>query len=383
MALLSRCSGSVVTTTCAILMASGASCSTMDPASDVPESVELQTLVQIKTLSNRADLVSGGDVLVEAVLHQGLAFRSLSLTVNGLDVTSSFAVRADGRITGLITGLAEGPNRVIARLNGRPAAGLTITNHKIGGPVFSGAQVTPFVCATPLARPQQGDVPGSNASGLSTEAFDAQCNIATEVKLFYRSSNPACANVVPDPNPPAVPNPNACFKLYNAASPPADLAMTTTDTGVTVPYIVRVERGTLNRDRQQRRDRLEPDRAAAGLEPQGRLLVRRVDRPAAPAVSLGAELGGPQRALARIPGRHQQHDGLALQLQPDLDDRDRDDDEGEDHRQLRRSPLCDRQWLLGRLDQPADRGLDLSRSRRRHPADLHLSRLGVHGHRGQ
>ncbi|HSR99228.1 MAG TPA: DUF6351 family protein, partial [Kofleriaceae bacterium] len=66
----------------------------------MPESVELQTLVQIKTLSNRADLISGGDALVEAVLHSGLAFRSLSLTVNGRDVTSSFAVRADGRITG-------------------------------------------------------------------------------------------------------------------------------------------------------------------------------------------------------------------------------------------------------------------------------------------
>jgi hypothetical protein len=219
----------------------------VDPASDVPDSVELQTLVQIKTLFNRADLISGGDALVEAVLHSGLAFRSLGLTVNGRDVTSSFAVRADGRITGLITGLAEGPNRVIARLNGRPAAGLTITNHKIGGPVFSGAQVTPFVCATPLARPAQGDTPGTNASGLSTEAFDAQCNIATEVKLFYRTSNATCANVLPDPNPPAVPNPNACFKPYNPASPPVDLAMTTTDTGVTVPYIVRVERGTLNR----------------------------------------------------------------------------------------------------------------------------------------
>src|SRR6185295_1795647 len=37
------------------------------------------------------------------------------------------------------------------------------------------------------------------------------------------------------------------FKPYQPGSPPADIAMTTTDTGVTVPFIVQVERGTLNR----------------------------------------------------------------------------------------------------------------------------------------
>jgi hypothetical protein len=51
-------------------------------------------------------------------------------------------------------------------------------------------------------------------------------------------------------NPPTSANPpaNPCFKAYNPSAPaPADLAMTTTDAGVTVPYIVRVERGTMNR----------------------------------------------------------------------------------------------------------------------------------------
>ena len=46
-----------------------------------------------------------------------------------------------------------------------------------------------------------------------------------------------------NPAPPA----NACFKPYTAGSTPGDLATTTTDAGVTVPYIVRVERGTMNR----------------------------------------------------------------------------------------------------------------------------------------
>jgi len=241
-----RFSRSAVAATFA-LVAGSTSCTSEDPTTDLPDGVQLQTLVQLKTLSNRADLISGGDALVEAILHSGLSFRQLSITVDGRDVTPAFAVRGDGRIVGVISGLAEGPSKVVARLMGRPAAALVITNHRIGGPVIAGPQVTPFVCATPLARPTQGDIPGTNTSGLSTEAFDAQCNIATEVKLFYRTSNPTCLNVVPDPNPPAVPNANACFKLYNPAAPPADVAMTTTDTGVTVPYIVRVERGTLNR----------------------------------------------------------------------------------------------------------------------------------------
>ena len=43
---------------------------------------------------------------------------------------------------------------------------------------------------------------------------------------------------------PAAPPTNNCFKPYTPGSTPADLATTTTSTGMTVPYIVRVERGT-------------------------------------------------------------------------------------------------------------------------------------------
>jgi hypothetical protein len=82
---------------------------------------------------------------------------------------------------------------------------------------------------------------------LTTFAFDSQCNIATEYKLFYRTTTPGCSTALPDPSPPATPPTNNCFKPYTLGSTPADLAMTTTTTGLTVPYVVRVERGTLNR----------------------------------------------------------------------------------------------------------------------------------------
>ncbi|HMG23514.1 MAG TPA: DUF6351 family protein, partial [Kofleriaceae bacterium] len=200
---------------------------------------------QIRTLSNRADMISGGDALVEIVLPEGVKSDGLHVTLGDKDVTSAFTARAGGRIIGLVTGMAEGRNVVSADLGTGHGSYLIITNHKIGGPVISGPQVTPFVCATPTATA------GANLSGLSTAATDDQCNIATESRLFYRSSG-ACVpalNAQTNPDPvPFVALANACFKPYDpAAAAPADLAMTTTDAGVTVPFIVRIERGTLNR----------------------------------------------------------------------------------------------------------------------------------------
>jgi hypothetical protein len=218
------------------------------PQPDAPPPIDAPppTAVQIRTLSNRADLISGGDALVELVLPAGTTAAQLHVAVGARDVSSAFAVRANGRIIGVITGLADGANTVTADLGGARTGSLTINNHKIGGPVISGAQVTPFVCATPTATVGTGDTPNTNASGLSTAAIDAQCNIASEIKLYYHSTTAGCLNVLPDPNPPAA-TPNSCFKVYDPAAPaPADLDSATVN-GAPVPYIVRVERGTLNR----------------------------------------------------------------------------------------------------------------------------------------
>ena len=50
--------------------------------------------VEIKVLSNRADLVSGGDALVEIVLPGSAAATELRVYVDGRDV-SSFSVMAE------------------------------------------------------------------------------------------------------------------------------------------------------------------------------------------------------------------------------------------------------------------------------------------------
>ena len=174
------------------------------------------TTLQIVVLSNRADLVSGGDALVEVVLPAKTNPDKVKVDVDGQDVTSAFALRADGRFYGLVTGLRVGQNKVTAR-GPSGAARLTVTNHPIGGPVFSGPQVQPWFCDT-------------EAAGLGA-ATDEDCNAPTVYRFFYKSAL------------------TGQFESYDPASPPlgALVASTTTDQGRTVPYVVRVETGTVNR----------------------------------------------------------------------------------------------------------------------------------------
>ena len=174
---------------------------------------------------------------------------TLRVDVDGTDVNSSFSALSDGRILGVIKGLKNGANVVTARGfdNSFGTARLTITNRPISGPVLLSAQTTPWICATPSTVAASGNTPASSASGLTTTAIDAQCNIATEFNLLYRTTTAGCSTALPDPSPPAAAPTNNCFKPYTMGSAPADLATTTTTAGLTVPYIVRVERGTVNR----------------------------------------------------------------------------------------------------------------------------------------
>ncbi|WP_245970952.1 DUF6351 family protein [Streptomyces rishiriensis] len=172
------------------------------------------TSLRVRVLSNRADLVSGGDALVEVVLPSKAKPAKVRVDVDGRDVTPAFAVRPDGRFLGLVTGLKVGENRLTARGQAGTTR-LTITNHPLGGPVFAGRQVQPWTCAT-------------EANGLGRPE-DATCNTPKKYQLFYKSSA------------------TGQFRPYDPSNPPRDLARTTTDQGHNVPYIVRRERGTMDR----------------------------------------------------------------------------------------------------------------------------------------
>jgi hypothetical protein len=206
----------------------------------------------IETLSNRPDLISGGDALLGVTVPAPFPLERVAVRVDGRDVTAALApVPGTRRLQGLVEGLHDGANVVSAEIRVRhhlwrwtweqpiTVEHLVVTNHPRGGPVFSGPQVQPWVCATPAAQPGDATTPHTNASGLSTTATDAQCTIATEHRYWYKPAGaPAgCAGITANP----------CFKPFDPAAPAADVATTTTDRGETVPFILRVERGTMNR----------------------------------------------------------------------------------------------------------------------------------------
>ena len=202
----------------------------------------------IVTLSSRPDTVSGGDVLVRVDIPADLRTDEVSVLLNGHAVTSAFRPVGGHALMGLVTGLTLGENRLVAEDISRDdgdrddhgkgrdhghfrAASLTVTNHPIAGPVFSGPHEEPFFCMTQNFRVPPG------TAGLPTlgAALDADCSIATRVDYVYVSTTRNA-------------NGTAIFKqLPSTSSYPADLAMTTTSQGKTVPYIVRVETGTIDR----------------------------------------------------------------------------------------------------------------------------------------
>src|SRR5215217_7482218 len=109
--------------------------------------------LQIKVLSNRADVISAGDALVAVNLPAGVSAGAVTVKRDGTDVSDQFAMRPNGRFEGLLTGLRIGRN-VVTATAGKKTGTLTITNHPNGGPVFSGPQVQPWVCQSGAADAQ-------------------------------------------------------------------------------------------------------------------------------------------------------------------------------------------------------------------------------------
>ncbi|HWV26938.1 MAG TPA: DUF6351 family protein, partial [Aeromicrobium sp.] len=220
----------VVATT--VLIGSGATATAAGPVDEI----------RIESLSNRADLVSDGNALVRITLPSDADVDDLTVWVgttrhaeqrpDDRDVTAAFAERPNGQVEGVVEGLRVGSNELTARLPDGRGAWLTITNHPRGGPVFSGPQLQPWRCQ-----------PG---------AIDEQCNQDPEITWLYKSTNPLLDGLQP----------------YDPENPAGDVASTTTDEGVTVPFIVRVETGYQDRDQYRIAMLWQPGRAWDRWSPQ-------------------------------------------------------------------------------------------------------------------
>ena len=189
--------------------------------------------LQVHVLSNRANAISGGEALVSVALPRGTSASSVKVTLNSGDVTSEFAMRPNGSYEGLLTGLQIGSNTVIAEAPGQTGGQATIENHANGGPTTAGPQVKPWVCKN--AHPT-----------------DAQCDEAPTFTYEYK-------NAV-----------TGALESYNPESPPeaAEIASTTTENGVTVPFIVRTETGYMDRDQYKIAVLFQPGKAWEAWAPQ-------------------------------------------------------------------------------------------------------------------
>src|SRR5262245_10428166 len=117
--------------------------------------------LQLRVLSSRPETVTGGDALVRVELPAGVSPSDVKLTVNGTDATRSLKADASARsLMGLVTGFAPGSNTLTASAPKQSSAKLTVVNHPITGPLFSGPQEQPFVCMTDKFKLQGGGTLG-------------------------------------------------------------------------------------------------------------------------------------------------------------------------------------------------------------------------------
>ncbi len=177
---------------------------------------------KITTVSARPDMVSGGDVLVRVTPAPGAPDGAVTVQVAGRDVTGDFRRLEDGVLEGLVRGLEPGTHQIEVRTAGGTTARVDVVNHPTAGPVFSGPHERPFVCETDRFELVSGETLGG--------ALDDDCSVARRVDYVYRSVEDGALKALADP-----------------AMRPADLARTTTLAGDEVPYLVRIETGTINR----------------------------------------------------------------------------------------------------------------------------------------
>ena len=187
---------------------------------------------RIEVLSNRADLISAGDAMVRITLpDRAKTWTPRVLIGNRKVVTGQLERTSPTTMQGLVSGFKNGRNLLQVRLKDGTAAGIIVTNHPQGGPVFAGPQIQPWIC--------------------QKKAVDAQCNQPPEYAYYYKPTGPLDFD----------------FEEYDPDDPPKDVATTTSESGVKVPFIVRVETGYVARDQYKIATLWRPGRSWDAVDP--------------------------------------------------------------------------------------------------------------------
>jgi len=240
--------------------------------------------LDLDVLSSRADQVTGGDALIRVSLGSRLDPDDVRVTLNGADVTSSLTPAADGRsMTGVVAGMRLGLNLMHARGHFGLGDVLLLRNHHIAGPVFSGPKQYPFLCRTESAGLGQPLVDNQDTQGMRVRdaagtviGWSRDCAANTVVDQLYRATD---GNFKPMPAD---------------GSRPTDMTTTTTLDGRTLDYVIRRERGTINRF-------VYSIAMLADESAWNKRVIFRFDG----GVAIGHDQG-------RLPGGHLYHEGLSL-----------------------------------------------------------------------
>lgn len=211
------------------------SCSTEEPiatsASDVGNSGEVSPElnndrgIQLRAVSTKPWLVTGGDLLVEVIIDESLSRAQLSMSLDGSDISDQFRETAATTLQALMTDIPEGDSTLLVEHRGAQLSeSLNLTNYPSIGPIISGPHEQPYVCQTEQFVTVAGDTLGS--------ALDSNCSIPTRVDYVYWSILDEVFKPLP---------------LDAETLPPEDMGLITIMGQVIEPYIVRVETGTVNR----------------------------------------------------------------------------------------------------------------------------------------
>lgn len=180
------------------------------------------TTVSMQSLSSMPQYVSGGTALLQ-INTNASSNMPVTVQVNGTDESSAFTrSSSNGVLVGVVSNLMAGSNTVIAKVHDATTS-LTLTNYPVTGPIISGPHLSPFICQTDTFALPDGSMLGA--------ASDADCSAPTKITYMYMPLNGAALKPLPSTTAPL----------------PSDVAKTTTLSGATVPFVVRVETGTIDR----------------------------------------------------------------------------------------------------------------------------------------
>lgn len=172
---------------------------------------QVPTELNLEVASDRADMVSGGNVLLAFDGPESLDGIDLGVTIDGGGASAAFRQMRDGRTSVFVENLPLGESRIGVQAGGARDE-VTVVNYPVTGPIFSGPHLPLPVCST-------------EAHGLGAP-LDADCSAPTQVRFGYFDTEGE-------------------FKsLDDPTVLPDDIAMVE---GTSTPFVVREEVGTINR----------------------------------------------------------------------------------------------------------------------------------------